>query len=74
MFQNVLKWTFKVIAGEKEKEIHILLDHDTPLEGVEQVAMQMIGHCSKVKEMQAARAAEQQSDEPSEVDELKVVE
>ena len=63
MFQNILKWTFKIVLGEVQKEISIHLDPDTPLQAVEQVAMQMIAHCTKVKEMQAAQAAEQQPTE-----------
>ncbi len=55
MFQNLLKWTFKVVVGEVEKELNLHLDNDTPIEAVEQVAIQMIAHCSKVKEALAAQ-------------------
>jgi hypothetical protein len=59
MFQNILKWTFKVVVDGVEKELHLHLDGDTPLQAVEQVAMQMIAHCSKVKEANASQAAAQ---------------
>jgi len=55
VFQNILKWTFKIVVGEVEKELNLHLDADTPIEAVEQVAMQMIAHCAKVKERQAAQ-------------------
>lgn len=51
MFQSILKWTLKYTVEGSEKEVVIHLDQDTPLQVVEQVAMQMIAHCSKIKEM-----------------------
>lgn len=61
MFSNILKWTFKVAVGEIEKEYNIHLDGDSPIEGVEQVALQMISHCSKVKEANAAAVEAQKA-------------
>jgi len=51
MFTNILKWTFKIACGEIEKEFNLHLDADTPLEAIEQVAIQMLQHCGKVKEI-----------------------
>lgn len=50
MFKNILKWSFSVLVGEVEKEFHLHLDSDTPLEAIEEVARQMIVHCDKVRE------------------------
>lgn len=55
MFQNILKWTFKVVVDGIEKELNIYLESDTSIQAVEYVAMQMIAHCSKLKEVQAAQ-------------------
>ncbi len=63
MFSNVLRWTFKIVVGEVEKELQLNLEHDTPLEAVEQVALQMIAHCAKVKEQAKAQAEEKPQDE-----------
>jgi len=63
MFSNILKWTFKIAIGEVEKELNLHLDADTPLEFVEQVAIQMITHCAKVKE---AAKAQQEAQKPVE--------
>jgi hypothetical protein len=60
MFTNILKWTFKIVVDGIEKELNIHLDGDTPLQAIEQTAMQMIAHCSKIKDMQAAQVAAQQ--------------
>lgn len=57
MFQNILKWTFKTVVNGVEKDLYLHLDNDTSLEAVEQAAMQIIAHCAKVKEMQAAQKA-----------------
>ncbi len=59
MFQNILKWTFKIVVDGVEKELNLHLDGDTPLQAIEQVAVQMIAHCSKVKEMLAAQQPQQ---------------
>lgn len=65
MFQNILKWTFKILVGETEKEISLHLDGDTPIEAVEQVALQMIAYCGKVKEANAAaKVASSETTEP----------
>jgi hypothetical protein len=63
MFQNILKWKFKIVLGDVEKEINVHLDPDTPLYAVEQVAMQMIAHCTKIKDAEAARISAEQSAE-----------
>ena len=65
MFQQILKWTFKIVVDGVEKELNLHLDNDTPLQAVEEVAMQMIAHCAKVKEMQAAQAAQTASPAPT---------
>ena len=66
MFENILKWTFKIVSGDVETQINIHLDPNTPLEAVEQVAMQMIAHCTKIKEAQAAKVAAEQAAAPLE--------
>lgn len=72
MFTNILKWSFKVAIGEIEKEFHLHLDNDSPIEAIEQVAIQMLQHCGKVKEIvkqqqDAQRSLEEQVkvEEPS---------
>lgn len=50
MFQNLLKWSFRVLVGEVEKEFHLHLDHDAPLDAVEQVGMQILKHCGNVRD------------------------
>jgi hypothetical protein len=57
MFSNILKWTFKIAVDGIEKEYNLHLDGDSPLQAIEQVGMQMIAHCAKVKEAQAAAQA-----------------
>jgi hypothetical protein len=61
VFQNILKWTFKVVVDGVEKELYLHLDGDTSIQAVEHVAMQMIVHCSKIKENQVAQIAAQES-------------
>ncbi len=61
MFANILKWTFKVAVKGIEKEYNIHLDADSPIEAVEQVAVQMIAHCAKVKEAEAQQKAAEEA-------------
>lgn len=56
MFKNVLVWNFETFTGDIRKELNIYLDHDTPLDAIEQVAVKMIAHCAKVKEASAQAA------------------
>jgi len=72
MFQNILKWTFKVILDGVEKELNLHLDSDTPIQIVEEVAMQMISHCAKIKEMQAPKREEKPVESAEENEESKV--
>ncbi len=58
MFRNILVWNFKSIEGEITKELDVHLDPNTPIDFIEQVAIQMIAHCAKVKE-----AAKQQQEQ-----------
>lgn len=55
MFSHILKWAFKV----GEKELHLLLEGDTPLDAVKEVAYQMIKHCANVEDQQKAAQAEE---------------
>ncbi len=64
MFTEALKWTFKIVIGEVKKEFNIHFDKDTPLQVIEQIAMQMIAHCAKIKEVQAAMKAEADAEKP----------
>lgn len=65
MFKNMLKWTFKVLIDGIEKELPIHLDADTSIQAIEQMAMQMIAHCSKVKEFQASQASQAVASAPA---------
>ena len=72
MFQNILKWSFKVILDGVEKELNLHLDSDTPIQAVEEVAMQMISHCAKIKEMQKPKPEENPVEAPKDNEESKV--
>lgn len=75
VFQNILKWTFKIVACGVEKELNLHLDADTPIEAVEQVAMQMIAHCAKVKQnLEEQKQAEANAPVPDIVPEPKPAE
>ena len=66
MFSNILKWAFKI----GEKELHLLLDSDTSLEAVKEVAYQIIKHCANIEDQQkaqkAAEDAQKAAEEPKE--------
>lgn len=63
MFSNILKWTFKTIKDGVEKEFDLHLANDTSTDEIEQIAVQMISHCAKVKELQAAQQQSQKATE-----------
>lgn len=66
MFQNVLKWSFKVLVGEVEKDFHLHLDHDSPIDAVEQVGMQILKHCGNIRDQVKAKEEQEKLEKEKE--------